>query len=245
MPMKKQLSSIVLAVMVFAIGSVVARADDQPQTERRVFVIRTNGEQDIDLETVGSERGFLGVGLLDLTPDLRRHFSVPEDRGVMVSEVVSDSPAGRAGLLPADILTAFDGDPLTTPMALSMRVARAREGDTIELERWRDGRSALVTIPLEVRRRPQLDLSPLIRRRLASGGERPMEIRAEGGSKGDMVWIEDVVETVDESFAGTSLMQQLEALRQERADLLEQIEQMEGRLSDLESELQGLDCKER
>ena len=137
MPMNKQLSSTAIALIGLALGSVVARADDQPQAERRVFVIQTHGEQDIDLETVGSERGFLGVGLLDLTPDLRRHFSVPEDRGVMVSEVVADSPARRAGLLPADILTAFDGDPLISPMALSMRVARAREGETIELERCR------------------------------------------------------------------------------------------------------------
>jgi membrane-associated protease RseP (regulator of RpoE activity) len=245
MSRRRQISSAAIALVVLAMGSAVTHAADEPKGQRRIFVIRTNGDQDIDLETVGSQRGFLGVGLLDLTPDLRRHFSVPEDCGVMVSQVADDSPAQRAGLLPADILTSIDGKPLVSPMTISMRVARAREGDTIDLERWRDGQRALLTIPVDVRPRPQLDLSPLIRRRPATDGPRQVEIRSADGAKGDLVWIENVVETVDESFAGTSLTQQLEALRGERAALLEQVDQMEHRLSELEAELERLDCAAR
>jgi len=54
--------------------------------------------------------GFLGVQLTDLTAELRTHFGVAADAGVMVAKVVDDSAAFRAGLAAGDIITRVDGE---------------------------------------------------------------------------------------------------------------------------------------
>ena len=54
-------------------------------------------------------RGWLGVVIQDLTPELAAGFGVKEDAGVLVAEVMKDSPAGAAGLKPGDVITDFDG----------------------------------------------------------------------------------------------------------------------------------------
>lgn len=88
----------------------------------------------------GPGRGHVGVEILPLTEELRRHFGVPEDRGVMVSRVVPDSPAEKAGLEAADIVTSVDGEGIDSPATLSRMVRSKEPGDSVSLEVWRDGR---------------------------------------------------------------------------------------------------------
>ena len=47
---------------------------------------------------LGGHRRFIGVQLMSLTPELREHFGVPSEAGVMVSKVFEDTPAERAGI---------------------------------------------------------------------------------------------------------------------------------------------------
>lgn len=84
-------------------------------------------------------RGYLGVHVAELTPELRAHFGVPEDAGVMVAKVFADSPAERAGVLVGDILTEAGGGPITTSFELTRAVRRLERGDRVELRLWRDG----------------------------------------------------------------------------------------------------------
>ncbi len=87
-----------------------------------------------------SSGGFLGVGTTELTPELRRHFGVPEDTGVMVSNVVDDSGAFRAGVRVGDIVTAVDSQPISSARSLQRAIRKHEEGDSVTLELWRDGR---------------------------------------------------------------------------------------------------------
>lgn len=92
---------------------------------------------------------FLGVQLTDLTPDLRRHFGVPEDQGVLVASVVEASPAALAGVQVGDILTALDGEAIASASALSRAVGKREPGAPVQLELWRDGRVESLAATLE------------------------------------------------------------------------------------------------
>ena len=96
---------------------------------------------------------FLGVQLSELTPELRAHFGVPDDAGVMVGKVVDDSPALRAGLEVGDIVTAVGDKPVASASALARAIRGNEDGDTVVLEVWRDGQVQKIDATLEERER--------------------------------------------------------------------------------------------
>lgn len=119
---------------------------------RRVHrVMKRLGERGSRLHLRHGGGAFLGVQLSDLTPELRAHFGVPEDAGVMVGKIVDDSPALRAGLEVGDIVTAVDGEPVASAPALARAVRGREDGETVVLEVWRDGRMQKLSAALEER----------------------------------------------------------------------------------------------
>ncbi len=101
----------------------------------------------------GGTAGYLGVQLTDLTSELREHFGVPSDVGVMVGKVVDDSPAQRAGLEAGDIITLLDGESVTSSVGLARAVGKLEEGHVAALEIWRDGQVEQRTATIEERER--------------------------------------------------------------------------------------------
>ena len=99
---------------------------------------------------------YLGVELVNLNEPLRAHFGVPEGSGVLVSNVVDDSPAARAGVQVGDIITRFDGEDVTSSRKLTTMVRKAEAGDPADLEIWRDGKVETVSTTLDERPRPDL-----------------------------------------------------------------------------------------
>jgi hypothetical protein len=95
--------------------------------------------------------GYLGVGLTELTPELRLHFGVGEDEGVMISKVADDSPALRAGLEVGDIVTGVDGESVGSVRGLARAVRQKEDGEAVLLEVWRDGSVQTVTANVEER----------------------------------------------------------------------------------------------
>ncbi len=94
---------------------------------------------------------FLGIQLSDLTPELRTHFGVPEDAGVMVAKVVDDSPAFRAGVQVGDVVAAVDGEAVGRASELARAVGGREDGDTVVLEVWREGLMQKISAKLEER----------------------------------------------------------------------------------------------
>ncbi len=84
-------------------------------------------------------RGYLGVQLTELTPELRAHFGVPENEGVMVSKVVEDSPAWQAGVRVGDIIGQVDGSAISSGVALQKAIGGIEPGEVAALQVWRDG----------------------------------------------------------------------------------------------------------
>ncbi|CDQ18720.1 serine protease Do [Halobacillus karajensis] len=112
-----------------------------------------------DLEKNGEvERPYMGVSLQDLTqipnPVLQRELGLPEDitQGVLVQGVEKGSPADQAGLKRYDVITAIDGKEIESLISLRQYLYnQAKDGDTAELEVYRDGKPTTVQITLTSR----------------------------------------------------------------------------------------------
>ncbi|HUS23573.1 MAG TPA: DegQ family serine endoprotease [Candidatus Binatia bacterium] len=91
------------------------------------------------------ERGRIGVGGQDLTPELAKAFGLPVARGVLVTQVVSGSPAAKAGIKREDILVEANGRELRDFQTLRNLVGVMKVGDSVDLKVLRDGK------PLNVR----------------------------------------------------------------------------------------------
>ncbi len=99
----------------------------------------------------GGKGGFLGVQMTELTTELRAHFGVPSDAGVMVSKVVDDSPASRAGVQVGDVISAVDGEAVSSGGSLARAIGGREDGDAVTLEVWRDGSVETLTATIEQR----------------------------------------------------------------------------------------------
>lgn len=97
----------------------------------------------------GGKGAFLGVGLTELTPELRDHFGVPA--GVMVSKIVDGSPAFKAGIMVGDIISGVDGEEVAGGSSLGRMVSSRTAGDTVALEVWRGGSAQTITAAVEER----------------------------------------------------------------------------------------------
>lgn len=86
------------------------------------------------------QRGQLGVLIQDITPDLAEALELDNPSGVVVSQVIEDSPAEDAGVEVGDVIVEIDGQPVTDGAYLRNRVGLARIGDEVELTILRDKR---------------------------------------------------------------------------------------------------------
>lgn len=128
----------------------------------------------------GGARGYLGVGIVQLTPELRAHFGAPADRGVMVSKIVDDSPAATAGIAVGDILLSVDDEAIDGEWDLIREIGRHGDGETVSIEVQRDGTPFSVTAALEERDRQVVDLMPLFQpEELEKNLEKLHELRVE------------------------------------------------------------------
>ena len=91
-------------------------------------------------------RGYLGIGLQDLTQDLAKSFSLKEAKGTLVSDVKEDSPADQAGLKQGDVIIGFQRTPIEDGVALQRLVTRSPVGSKVSLKVIRDGREHELTV---------------------------------------------------------------------------------------------------
>lgn len=114
-------------------------------------------------------RGYAGVVLTSATPRLQAALQLPRDQGALVQDVPADTPAGRAGLRPYDLITAIDGVPIASDEALIRYIAARVPGELVRLDVWRD--SAKRSVSLKLAERP---LPAAVRPPSTTGGVRPV-----------------------------------------------------------------------
>ena len=92
------------------------------------------------------ERGWLGVQIQGVTPDIASALGLDKPEGAIVSAVVPDSPAAKAGLQRGDVILAFDGKPVDRLHDLPRLVAAAAIGGKADVTLWRDHAKQTVTV---------------------------------------------------------------------------------------------------
>ncbi len=127
---------------------------------------------------VSEETAWLGVQLQALNDDLKEAMGMDEGReGVLIAEVLDDSPADNAGIEDGDVVTAINGEAMTSVEQLVAAIRDRSPGDKVEIEVLRDGRSRSFDVELgrsdrerEIKKIRMPDLS-----RLEALGERANE----------------------------------------------------------------------
>ncbi|MFQ5995884.1 MAG: DegQ family serine endoprotease [Acidiferrobacterales bacterium] len=114
-------------------------------------------------------RGWLGVSIQGVTADLAKNFGLSDAKGALVSEVLSGSPASKAGIKSGDVIIGFDGKEVEDQTALRNIVARTPVGKRVKVRVIRDKRSK--TINVLIGEQPK---------DLASVGEESEETQTEG-----------------------------------------------------------------
>lgn len=146
---KPRIFVLCLLIALGAAGLAAAGGGDEARVEKRIVLRGHHG---------GAQSGtFLGVQLSELTRELRIHFGVPETVGVMVSKVLPDTPAERAGVQVGDIITRVDGEDVVSANALAHAIRQRAEGDVVDLEVWREKRIETLSPTLAKRKGLELD----------------------------------------------------------------------------------------
>jgi serine protease Do len=96
-------------------------------------------------------RGWLGVGIQQLTPELAEEFGVKETDGVLINEVFSGDPADKAGLQTGDIIVKVNSRDVSTPATLAKLIAQNPPGQNVAVEVLRSGKTMRYTIRLSER----------------------------------------------------------------------------------------------
>lgn len=102
------------------------------------------------------ERGWLGVQMQPLTPNLAKAVGRRLESGVIVSDVLADSPAQHAGLKQGDVITGYDGKPIKDTRDLALAVAETPSGKTIPVSVWRDGHDQTVDVRIGTQSKEQM-----------------------------------------------------------------------------------------
>ncbi len=98
------------------------------------------------------ERGWLGVQIQQITPEIARGLGLNPDnpRGALVADVTADSPAAKAGLQVGDVITRFDGRSVDRMHDLPRMVANVAAGRTVDVQVLRHGEER--TLPVSIAR---------------------------------------------------------------------------------------------
>ena len=98
------------------------------------------------LKTGKIVRGWLGVIIQDITPELAKSFGLKETKGVLISEVSDNSPAEKGGLKRGDIIISLDGKKMKNGHILSLLVAETQPNTSVKVEIVRDGKEKTIEI---------------------------------------------------------------------------------------------------
>jgi serine protease Do len=93
-------------------------------------------------------RGWIGVSIQPITPDLAKQFGIKDDKGALVGDVVEDSPAEKAGLQRGDVIVEFDGREVADTSSLRNNVSGTPPGKKVTLKIMRDGKMQKVDVTI-------------------------------------------------------------------------------------------------
>jgi serine protease Do len=159
--------------------------DSEPGTTARLLVVRDGSEQTVEVviakqrtrhtanfnhdfswrldDPMGlSGRPRLGVRVHEIDSDLAEYFDVSANQGVLVAEVVADSPAEKAGIKAGDVITRIDDATITDPKQLIEVLSDYEKGETVTIGYIRKGKTASVKVELQDSGRFDLGIEKMV-----------------------------------------------------------------------------------
>ncbi len=104
-----------------------------------------------DLKETGSvTRGWLGVMIQKITPELEKSFGLNQSEGALVGDVIPDGPAAKGGILRGDVITKFNNQLVREMEDLPKIVAATHPGSAVDVEVIRDGSLKVLRVTIEV-----------------------------------------------------------------------------------------------
>jgi serine protease Do len=94
-------------------------------------------------------RGWLGVMIQEVTPDLAEKLDLKDDHGALVADVVTDGPAEKAGIERGDVIVSFDGKKIKSSSELPYIVGSTPVGKTVIVEVLRKGKTKSISVKIE------------------------------------------------------------------------------------------------
>jgi serine protease Do len=86
------------------------------------------------------ERGFLGVVVQQITPELASAMKLSSTKGALVADIAEDSPAAHAGLQSGDVITEVNGKPVEDSRQLQLLISQTSPGAKLDMQVIREGR---------------------------------------------------------------------------------------------------------
>ena len=132
-------------------------------------------------------RGWLGVLIQEVTPELAQSFGLDKPRGALVGQVMADGPAQSAGIKAGDIIVAFDNHPVRHSSDLPLMVGRTRPDTKVSLTIIRDGKeqtlnAQIAQLPDEGKLQQAIAEPPSHNRLGLMVAELPPDKRTQGGT---------------------------------------------------------------
>jgi serine protease Do len=93
-------------------------------------------------------RGWIGVTIQDITPELAKSFGLKSSKGVLISGVAEGSPAEKAGLLRGDVILRFHGKEVENAHVLSQLAAATAPNTQVKVDILRNGKAETITLTM-------------------------------------------------------------------------------------------------
>jgi S1-C subfamily serine protease len=122
---------------------------DQAKLARELAWAEAAGQEPQVWISGESESGWLGVSISEVSAEKAKELKLPSERGALITEIISESPASKAGLKANDVITEFAGQRVEGTVQLRRFIRETPPGRTVQLTVWRDGRAQQVSVTLE------------------------------------------------------------------------------------------------
>ena len=93
-------------------------------------------------------RGWLGVGIQDVSAPVAKTYGVPANQGAIISDVEPNGPGAKAGLQRGDVITQLNGQPVQGANDLKLKIGELRPGTTAHMKILRNGKPQDVSLTL-------------------------------------------------------------------------------------------------
>ncbi len=103
------------------------------------------------------ERGWLGVGIQDISKQVAEYYGIKSRKGVLVTEVFPNDPAGLAGIEPQDIILSINGKEVGTAREITGMIANIGVGETVKIKVLRNGET--MTFKVKIAKREETKIA--------------------------------------------------------------------------------------